>query len=56
MGTYTMSKEDVDQLADDIFDLLYNFEGDFYFRHLLRACKKAYKRFVKMRREAKLRS
>jgi len=54
MGTYTIAKEDVDQLADDIFDLIYDIEGDFYLRHLLSACKKAYKRFTKMKTEVRL--
>ena len=55
MGTYSFTKEDTEQLADDIFDLIWDIEGDFYLRHLLSACKKAYKRLTETRTDLRLR-
>lgn len=49
MGTYNLDNDDIESLADEIFDLIWDIEGDFYWRDLLRACKIAYNRLTKDR-------
>ena len=55
MGTYNLDNDDIESLSDEIFDLIYDIEGDFYLRDLLSACRKAYKRLTKMRTDVRLR-
>lgn len=41
MGTYKIS---IDKLSDEIYDLLYDLEGDWTLEDLIKACRDANKR------------